>query len=130
MIGILKKKLVHYNPKKIPISLGIYWVFGIPDWVVELAYHQHNCCFHILDFVAAAVAVGVGVVAVVDVIVVQQSVSVQLLELTNVVDCKILPGGYFLCYCQSCQRHLWKTSFLWVPSLMTRMIQTMLETHF
>ena len=104
--------------------------------MVELAYHQHNCCFHILDFVvvaavAAAVVVAVvEVVAVVDVIVVQQSVSVQLLELTNVAGCKILPGGYFLCCCQSCQRHLWKTSFLWVLPLMTRMIQTMLETHF
>ena len=126
-----KKKEINFNPKKITYFLG-YWVFGIPDWVVELAYHQHNCCFHILDFVVAVVAaaVVVEVVAVVDVIVVQQSVSVQLLELTNVVDCKILPGGYFLCYCQSCQRHLWKTSFLWVPSLMTRMIQTMLVTHF
>lgn len=63
------------------------------DWYTDLevargafAFHQGNCCFHILDFVV--------VVAKKDAVVdndafdAQQFVSVQPLELTNAVDCK------------------------------------------
>lgn len=58
------------------------------DWYTDLevargakAFHQGNCCFHILDFVVDF-AVGN------DAFDAQQFVSVQPLELTNAVDCK------------------------------------------
>ena len=66
----------------------------LPDLeVARGAFHQGNCCFHILDFVVVVVVVVV-VVAKRDAVVdndafdAQQFVSVQPLELTNAVDCK------------------------------------------
>ena len=50
------------------------------------AFHQGNCCFHILDFVVVAVAKKDAVVDN-DAFDAQQFVSVQPLELTNAVDC-------------------------------------------
>lgn len=69
------------------------------DWYTDLevargakAFHQGNCCFHILDFVVVAAADSDAVKkdAVVDndAFDAQQFVSVQPLELTNAVDCK------------------------------------------
>jgi len=72
------------------------------DWYTDLevargafAFHQGNCCFHILDFVVVVVDFVVVVAdakkdAVVDndAFAAQQFVSVQPLELTNAVDCK------------------------------------------
>jgi len=68
------------------------------DWYTDLevargafAFHQGNCCFHILDFVVVVVADSDAAKkdAVVDndAFDAQQFVSVQPLELTNVVDC-------------------------------------------
>lgn len=70
------------------------------DWYTDLevargafAFHQGNCCFHILDFVVVVAAADSDAVkkdAVVDndAFDAQQFVSVQPLELTNAVDCK------------------------------------------
>jgi hypothetical protein len=52
------------------------------------ALHQGNCCFHILDFVVVAADAKKDAVGYNDAFVAQQFVSVQPLELTNVVDCK------------------------------------------
>jgi len=64
------------------------------DWYTDLevargafAFHQGNCCFHILDFVVVVVAKRDAVVDN-DAFDAQQFVSVQPLELTNAVDCK------------------------------------------
>ena len=60
----------------------------LPDLEVArgaFAFHQGNCCFHILDFVVVAKK---DAVVDNDAFVVQQFVSVQPLELTNAVDCK------------------------------------------
>jgi len=64
------------------------------DWYTDLevargafAFHQGNCCFHILDFVVVVVAKKDAVVDN-DAFDAQQFVSVQPLELTNAVDCK------------------------------------------
>lgn len=61
------------------------------DWYTDLevargakAFHQGNCCFHILDFVVVVADFDVDN----DAFDAQQFVSVQPLELTNVVDCK------------------------------------------
>lgn len=62
------------------------------DWYTDLevargafAFHQGNCCFHILDFVVVAKK---DAVVDNDAFDAQQFVSVQPLELTNAVDCK------------------------------------------
>ena len=67
----------------------------LPDLEVArgaFAFHQGNCCFHILDFVVVVVAESDAAKkdAVVDndAFDAQQFVSVQPLELTNAVDCK------------------------------------------
>ena len=55
------------------------------------AFHQGNCCFHILDFVVVVVdsdAAKKDAVVDNDAFDAQQFVSVQPLELTNAVDCK------------------------------------------
>lgn len=64
------------------------------DWYTDLevargafAFHQGNCCFHILDFVVVVAAKKDAVVDN-DAFDALQFVSVQLLELTNAVDCK------------------------------------------
>lgn len=63
------------------------------DWYTDLevargafAFHQGNCCFHILDFVVVVAAKKDAVVDN-DAFDAQQFVSVQPLELTNAVDC-------------------------------------------
>lgn len=65
------------------------------DWYTDLevargafAFHQGNCCFHILDFVVVVVAAKKDAVVDNDAFDAQQFVSVQPLELTNAVDCK------------------------------------------
>lgn len=66
------------------------------DWYTDLevargafAFHQGNCCFHILDFVVVVVVVAKrDAVVDNDAFDAQQFVSVQPLELTNAVDCK------------------------------------------
>lgn len=62
------------------------------DWYTDLevargafAFHQGNCCFHILDFVVVAAKKDAAVDN--DAFDAQQFVSVQPLELTNAVDC-------------------------------------------
>lgn len=65
------------------------------DWYTDLevargafAFHQGNCCFHILDFVVVVVVAKKDAVVDNDAFDAQQFVSVQPLELTNAVDCK------------------------------------------
>lgn len=65
------------------------------DWYTDLevargafAFHQGNCCFHILDFVVVVVVAKRDAVVDNDAFDAQQFVSVQPLELTNAVDCK------------------------------------------
>lgn len=70
------------------------------DWYTDLevargafAFHQGNCCFHILDFVVVVVvaesdAAKKDAVVDNDAFDAQQFVSVQPLELTNAVGCK------------------------------------------
>ena len=52
------------------------------------AFHQGNCCFHILDSVVVVAAAKKDAVVDNDAFDAQQFVSVQPLELTNAVDCK------------------------------------------